>query len=57
MAVVGALALIAPHLYGNTSLLFTIMTFVVLAEGLNLMYGFTGYLPFGYARVRGHWAY
>jgi amino acid/amide ABC transporter membrane protein 2, HAAT family (TC 3.A.1.4.-) len=57
MAVVGALALIAPHLYGNTSLLFTIMTFVVLAEGLNLMYGFTGYLPFGYVGFFGTGAY
>ena len=58
-----ALALIAvgflllPHLYSNQSLLFTLMTFVALAQGLNLLYGFTGYLPFGYVGFFGCGAY
>jgi branched-chain amino acid transport system permease protein len=46
-----------PHVYGNLSLLFTLMTFVVLAQGLNLLYGFTGYLPFGYVGFFGCGAY
>jgi branched-chain amino acid transport system permease protein len=57
VGVLAALFLIAPHVYANTSLLFTIMTFVVLAEGLNLLYGFTGYLPFGYVGFFGSGAY
>jgi branched-chain amino acid transport system permease protein len=56
----GALAavfLLLPHLYSNQSLLFTIMTFIALAQGLNLLYGFTGYLPFGYVGFFGAGAY
>ena len=60
-AIVVALLAIAflglPHVYGNLSLLFTLMTFVVLAQGLNLLYGFTGYLPFGYVGFFGCGAY
>lgn len=55
--VLAAAFLIAPHLYGNRSLLFSMMTFVVLAQGLNLLYGFTGYLPFGYVGFFGTGAY
>ena len=57
LLVLGGAFLIAPHLYGNQSLLFTMMTFVVLAQGLNLLYGFTGYLPFGYVGFFGAGAY
>jgi branched-chain amino acid transport system permease protein len=57
LAVVAAIFLVAPHLYANQSLLFTIMTFIVLAQGLNLLYGFTGYLPFGYVGFFGSGAY
>lgn len=57
LAALAAIFLIAPHLYGNQSLLFTIMTFIVLAQGLNLLYGFTGYLPFGYVGFFGSGAY
>lgn len=46
-----------PNVYGNTSLLFTMMTFITLAQGLNLLYGFTGYLPFGYVGFFGTGAY
>ncbi|KAA0091850.1 amino acid ABC transporter [Trinickia soli] len=57
LAVVAAVFLVAPHLYGNQSLLFTMMAFIVLAQGLNLLYGFTGYLPFGYVGFFGSGAY
>ena len=49
--------LIAPHLYNNQSILFTMMVFMALAQGLNLLYGFTGYLPFGYVGFFGAGAY
>jgi branched-chain amino acid transport system permease protein len=57
LAALAAIFVAAPHLYGNQSLLFTIMTFIVLAQGLNLLYGFTGYLPFGYVGFFGSGAY
>jgi branched-chain amino acid transport system permease protein len=57
MVVVAAAFIAAPHLYHNESLLFTLMTFIVLAQGLNLLYGFTGYLPFGYVGFFGSGAY
>ncbi|WP_245964681.1 branched-chain amino acid ABC transporter permease [Trinickia dinghuensis] len=57
LAVLAAVFLVAPHLYGNQSLLFTMMAFIVLAQGLNLLYGFTGYLPFGYVGFFGSGAY
>ncbi|MGH6676872.1 MAG: branched-chain amino acid ABC transporter permease, partial [Xanthobacteraceae bacterium] len=49
--------LVAPRLYSNQTLLFTMMTFIALAQGLNLLYGFTGYLPFGYVGFFGAGAY
>ena len=57
LALVAAGFLLLPHLYSNQSLLFTLMTFVALAQGLNLLYGFTGYLPFGYVGFFGCGAY
>ena len=57
LALVGVGFLLLPHLYSNQSLLFTLMTFVALAQGLNLLYGFTGYLPFGYVGFFGCGAY
>ena len=57
LALLAALFLFLPHVYGNASLLFTLMTFIVLAQGLNLLYGFTGYLPFGYVGFFGCGAY
>lgn len=57
LVVLTAVFLVAPHLYANQSLVFTIMTFIVLAQGLNLLYGFTGYLPFGYVGFFGSGAY
>jgi len=57
LLVIAAAFIIAPHVYGNRSLLFSMMTFIVLAQGLNLLYGFTGYLPFGYVGFFGTGAY
>ncbi|HEX7389194.1 MAG TPA: branched-chain amino acid ABC transporter permease [Acidiphilium sp.] len=57
IVVLAAVFLILPHFYNNRSLLFELMTFVVLTQGLNLLYGFTGYLPFGYVGFFGTGAY
>lgn len=57
LALLAAAFALLPHAYHNQSLLFTLMTFIVLAQGLNLLYGFTGYLPFGYVGFFGCGAY
>ena len=57
LAVIAAVFLIAPHFYTNRSLLLSMLTFIALAQGLNLLYGFTGYLPFGYVGFFGAGAY
>ncbi len=57
LALLGVSFLLLPHLYSNQSLLFTLMTYIALAQGLNLLYGFTGYLPFGYVGFFGCGAY
>lgn len=57
LIVVAAVFLIVPQVYHNQLLLFTMMTFMALAQGLNLLYGFTGYLPFGYVGFFGAGAY
>jgi branched-chain amino acid transport system permease protein len=51
------LALVMPHLYGNELLLFNFVLYLTLAQGLNLLYGFTGFLPFGYVGFFGAGAY
>ena len=59
-AVLALLALgfgLVPLFYGNQSLLFSMMAYVALAQGLNVAYGFTGYLPFGYVGFFGAGAY
>jgi len=56
LPVVGAFAIL-PHLYGNHLLLFNFMIFMILAQGINVIYGFTGYLPFGYVGFFGAGAY
>jgi branched-chain amino acid transport system permease protein len=48
---------VAPSLYPNGALLFAMMTFLVLAQGINVIFGFTGYLPFGYVGFFGTGAY
>jgi branched-chain amino acid transport system permease protein len=48
---------ILPSLYSNHLLLFNFIVFMILAQGLNIIYGFTGYLPFGYVGFFGAGAY
>jgi len=52
-----ALFAILPSIYSNHLLLFNFMIFITLAQGLNVIYGFTGYLPFGYVGFFGAGAY
>ena len=48
---------VAPFLYSNELMLFNFIAFLALAQGLNIVYGFTGYLPFGYVGFYGAGAY
>lgn len=41
----------------NISLLSSLLIFIALAQGINIVYGFTGYLPFGYSGFFGAGAY
>lgn len=52
-----ALFAAAPLVYNNQLLLFNMMVFLVLAQGINIIFGFTGYLPFGYVGLFGAGAY
>lgn len=59
----GVVALVAAIFVGcfftvsNQSLLINLMVFLALTEGINLLYGFTGYMPFGYVAFFGAGAY
>lgn len=46
-----------PAVYSNHLLLFNFVVFMALAQGVNVIYGFTGYLPFGYVGFFGTGAY
>ena len=48
---------VLPFVYDNGLLLLNFVVFLVLAQGLNLTYGFAGYLPFGYVGFLGAGAY
>jgi branched-chain amino acid transport system permease protein len=48
---------ILPGMYQNHLLLFNFVMFLILAQGVNIIYGFTGYLPFGYVGFFGAGAY
>ena len=48
---------VAPFRYSNELMLFNFVAFLALAQGLNIVYGFTGYLPFGYVGFYGAGAY
>jgi len=48
---------VARGVYSNELLLFNFIMFFTLAQGLNVVYGFTGYLPFGYVGFYGAGAY
>ena len=56
LPVIAAFAVL-PAVYENHLLLFNFMIFMMLAQGMNLIYGFTGYLPFGYVGFFGAGAY
>ena len=56
LPLIAALAL-APLVYSNQLLLFNVVVFLTLAQGVNVLYGFTGYLPFGYVGFFGAGAY
>jgi len=56
-APVALIMALAPFGYGNQLLLFNFVMFLALAQGLNIIYGFTGYLPFGYVGFFGAGAY
>ncbi len=53
--IVGFAAL--PLVYANHALLFSMMMYLALAQGINILYGFTGYLAFGYVGFFGAGAY
>ncbi len=48
---------VLPAVYSNRLLLFNFIVFATLAQGINVIYGFTGYLPFGYVGFFGAGAY
>ena len=48
---------VLPAVYSNGLLLFNFVMFLTLAQGLNVIYGFTGFLPFGYVGFFGAGAY
>lgn len=48
---------VGPFVYSNELMLFNFVMFLALAQGLNIVYGFTGYLPFGYVGFYGAGAY
>ena len=52
-----AAAALLPLAYSNQLLLFNFLVFITLAQGVNVLYGFTGYLPFGYVGFFGAGAY
>jgi branched-chain amino acid transport system permease protein len=49
--------LVMGSVYSNQLLLANMLVFAILAQGVNVIYGFTGYLPFGYAGFFGAGAY
>ncbi|MCE4607352.1 MAG: branched-chain amino acid ABC transporter permease [Caldisphaeraceae archaeon] len=52
-----ALMFLGPMVYINKAFFFDLIIFVILAIGLNIIYGLTGYLPFGYIVFFGFGAY
>lgn len=52
-----ALAFGGPEIYSNKAFFFNLIIITIVALGLNLIYGLTGYLPFGYMVFFGMGAY
>jgi branched-chain amino acid transport system permease protein len=57
VVLIPALFAAAPLVYNNQLLLFNMMVYLTLSQGINIIYGFTGYLPFGYMGLFGAGAY
>ncbi len=57
VVVIPVLLYLTPHVYNNQLLLLNLVVYLVLAQGVNVIYGFTGYLPFGYVGFFGAGAY
>ena len=57
VVLIPALFAVLPLAYNNQLLLFNMMVFLTLSQGVNIIYGFTGYLPFGYMGLFGAGAY
>ncbi|KPV45109.1 branched-chain amino acid ABC transporter permease [Alicyclobacillus ferrooxydans] len=58
ISLVLVLAFVAlPHFYSNLTILFMMAMYMVLSQGVNLLYGLTGYMPFGYVGFFGAGAY
>jgi len=57
VVLVPAFFLLFPLAYNNRLLLFNAMVYLALSQGINIIYGFTGYLPFGYMGLFGAGAY
>lgn len=54
---VGLVFIIAFYTTNNQLLLINVLLFLTLSQGLNIQYGFTGYMPFGYGGFFGAGAY
>lgn len=48
---------VGPYTFINEAVTFQMMAFLALSQGINVLYGFTGYLPFGYVGFFGAGAY
>ena len=48
LVIVAAVLGAGPTLYNNLAFLTTLAIYILLAQGVNIVYGFTGYLPFGF---------
>lgn len=57
LVIVAIIFILGPFTFVNQSVLFEMMAYLVLAQGINVLYGFTGYLPFGYVGFFGAGAY
>lgn len=57
IAPAAAIFAVLPFVYDNQLLLLNFVVYLVLAQGLNLTYGFAGYMPFGYVGFFGAGAY
>jgi len=51
------LFIVGPLIYTNQLFFFTLMIYTILALAFNVIYGYTGYLPFGYTAFFGMGAY